>query len=188
MNFRTRYLQSLPLTRAGVKTFHLASAVAAARNVTAPDTRSVSDRFCIVSVSGVAATRHSHRPRSAAPLEQCKGTGRNRSTKHDAHPGSPPRGSKRPGQYRQPYRQPSSKVFGPVFCRRKNPGPPANLADPHPRLGESGAGVGGDPLTMQQIPGPRSGTLSLHAQSLHRSPQPPPNVFGRRSHRGKTEP
>jgi hypothetical protein len=92
------------------------------------------------------------------------------STKHDAYPGSLPRGGKRPGQYRQPYRQPSSKGFGPVFCRQKNPPPPAYVADPHPLLEEFRTGVGGAPLTMQQIPGPRSGTLSLRPQAASAVP------------------
>jgi len=156
LNFRRRYLQSLPLIRATIKTFHLAAVVAAARNVTVP----------------VAATLTATVPGAvrlgagiAAVVERYQGIGRNRSTKHDAASGSPPRCSKRPGKYWQPCWQPSSSGFGPAFCRRKNPVPPAYIADPHPLLEEFRTGVGGAPLTMQQIPGPRSGTLSLRPQA-----------------------
>jgi hypothetical protein len=156
LNFRRRYLQSLPLIRATIKTFHLAAVVAAARNVTVPVAATVT-----ATVPGAVRLGAG----IAAVVERYQGTGRNGSTKRNAASGSPPRGSKRPGEYWQPCWQPSSRGFGPVFCRQKNPPPPAYVADPHPLLEEFRTGVGGAPLTMQQIPGPRSGRLSLRPQA-----------------------
>jgi hypothetical protein len=142
-----------------MKTFHLDAAVAGPCNVAVTVTATVAGH------GRVRETDPEAEPGSPAGLEQGKGIGRNRSTKHAAHTGSPPQNSKRPGKYWQPCWQPSSRGFGPVFCRRKNPPAPAYEADPHPYLGTRTAKAAPACLTMQQNPGPRSGTLSLRPQA-----------------------